>query len=70
INDIWTSIVYTELLVAKDKIAQEIIPRVGKDSNLFAVIHVSKPNIETEIEIKHRNDIFVEIEPNIKSDVF
>ncbi|WP_155590555.1 DNRLRE domain-containing protein [Lysinibacillus cavernae] len=70
INDIWTSIVYTELFVAKDKIAIEITPRVGKDSNLFAVIHVSKPKIETEIEIKHRNDILVEIEPNIKSDVF
>ncbi len=45
------------------------MPRVRKDSKLFAVVHVSKPKIESEIEIKHRNDILVEIEPNIKSDI-
>ncbi|MGE8038020.1 DNRLRE domain-containing protein [Lysinibacillus sp. NPDC093692] len=69
INEMWTSVVYTEINVAKDKIPIEITPRVGRKNNLQTVIYISKPKIEVEVEVKHRNDIWVEIEPNIKSDV-
>lgn len=69
INETWTSFVYTELFVAKDKITTEITPRVGKESNLLTVVSISKLRIEAEIEVKQRNDILVEIEANIKSDI-
>lgn len=69
INEMWTSVTYTEISVSKDKIPTEIIPRVTGESSPRTEIIISKPKIEIEVEIKYRNDIWVEIEPNIKSDV-
>ncbi|WPK11824.1 DNRLRE domain-containing protein [Lysinibacillus louembei] len=66
--DIWTSTVPVEIFINKDALPVEITPRVTKERNLQTVIHVTKPKIEAEIEVKYRNDIWVEIEPNIKSD--
>ncbi|OXS74284.1 hypothetical protein B1B04_09155 [Lysinibacillus sp. KCTC 33748] len=69
INEMWTSVVDTEIHVAKDKIPIEITPRVVDDSSLYTVVYVSRPKLEVEVEVKHRNDIWVEIEANIKNDV-
>lgn len=69
INETWTSIVGAELFVAKDKITTKITSRVGKEINLLTVVGISRLKIEAEIEVKHRNDMLVEIEANIKSDV-
>ncbi|WP_107839851.1 DNRLRE domain-containing protein [Metasolibacillus meyeri] len=66
--DIWTSIVPVEIFINKDAMPIEITPRVTNERNLQTVIHVTKPKIEAEIEVKYRDDIWVEIEPNIKSD--
>ncbi|MEC1179207.1 DNRLRE domain-containing protein [Metasolibacillus meyeri] len=66
--DIWTSVVPVEIFINKDAIPIEITPRVTNERNLQTVIHVTKPKMEAEIEVKYRDDIWVEIEPNIKSD--
>lgn len=66
--DIWTSTVPVDIFINKDALPVEITPRVTKERNLQTVIHITKPKIEAEIEVKYRNDIWVEIEPNIKSD--
>lgn len=70
INETWSSITYAEIYVAKDKIPTEITPRVIDENSPRTEITISKPNLEIEVEVKHRRDIWVEIEPNIISDVF
>ncbi|MFJ7368920.1 DNRLRE domain-containing protein [Lysinibacillus sp. NPDC098008] len=67
--DIWTSFLPVEIWASKDAIPAEIISKVQKDKNLQTIIAISKPAVEAEIEVKYRNDIWVEIEPNIKSDI-
>ncbi|MFJ3387479.1 DNRLRE domain-containing protein [Lysinibacillus sp. NPDC086135] len=69
INETWSSITYAEIRVDKDKIKTEITPRVKDDSSPRTEISVSKPKVEIEVEVKYRNNIWVEIEPNIISDV-
>lgn len=69
INTIFSSNVHTEILLSKDTIPTKITSRALKDHNLYTKLSVSKPKIESEIEVKHRDDIWVEIEPNIISDL-
>lgn len=69
INTIFSSIVHTEILVSKDTIPVEISSRALKDHNLYSTISISKPKIEAEIAVNYRDDIWIEIEPNIISDL-
>lgn len=69
INTVWTSIVPTEILVTRDYVSTVITPRVGGERSLQTEIFVSRPRVEVEVYVRHRNDIWVEIEPIIKSDV-
>ncbi|MFJ5764246.1 DNRLRE domain-containing protein [Lysinibacillus sp. NPDC093210] len=69
INTIFSSNVHTEILLSKDTIPTKISSRALEDHNLYTKIAVSKPKIEAEIVVKHRDDIWVEIEPNIISDL-
>ena len=69
INTIWTSVVLTEIAVTRDNVAIEITPRVNGERSLQSIVTVSIPKVEVEVYVRHKNDIWVEIEPNIKSDV-
>ena len=69
VPETWTSLAYTEIHVSKDTAKVEITPRVARENSLQTAIYISRPKVETEIEVRYRNDIWVEIEPNIKSDV-
>ncbi|MFJ7982412.1 DNRLRE domain-containing protein [Lysinibacillus xylanilyticus] len=69
INEMWTSVTYTEINASRDKVDIEITPKVIGDSSPRTEISVSRPNLEVEVEVKYRNDIWVEIEANVKSDV-
>ena len=68
-NEFWTSIVPVEIYITKQNIPIEVNARVGRNNDLYTLIHVSIPKVEVEVEVKHKNDIWVEIEPNIKSDI-
>lgn len=69
INETWTSNIFTEIFVAKDALPAIVTTRVGKNSSPQALINVTRPKVEVEVYAKYRSDIWVEIEPNIKSDV-
>ncbi|MFJ7918080.1 MULTISPECIES: DNRLRE domain-containing protein [unclassified Lysinibacillus] len=69
IPETWTNDVITEILIAKDRIPIVITPRVVDESSPQVVIDISRPKVEIEVEVKYRNDIFVEIEANVKNDV-
>lgn len=68
-NEFWVSMIPTEIYITKQNVSTEITARVGKRNDLYTVIYVSRPQVEIEVEVKYRDDIWVEIEPNIKSDV-
>lgn len=69
VNDYRISVTLSEIIVSKDNVATEVIARVSTKSEVYTSITASRIFTETEIEVKHRSDVWVEIEPNIKSDV-
>lgn len=62
-------VVDTEILVSKGSIPTEISSRVLRREDLYASIVVNRPHVEVELFVKYCDDILVEIEANIKSDI-
>lgn len=68
-NDIHINEIETIIIVSKDTVKAEITPRVKEEKNLYTEISVSKNKIHTEIFVKYSDDVFVEIDANVKSDI-
>ncbi|WP_223553106.1 DNRLRE domain-containing protein [Lysinibacillus sphaericus] len=68
-NDIHINEIDTVIIVSKDTVKAEITPRVKEEENLYTEIIVSKNKIHTEIYVKYSDDVFVEIDANVKSDI-
>ncbi|MDD1502597.1 DNRLRE domain-containing protein [Lysinibacillus sp. CNPSo 3705] len=68
-NDIHINEVDTVIIVSIDTVKTEITPRVKDEENLYTEITVSKNIIHTEIYVNYSDDIFVEIDANVKSDI-
>ncbi|MFJ6207312.1 DNRLRE domain-containing protein [Lysinibacillus sp. NPDC092081] len=68
-NDIHINEIDTVIIVSIDTVKTEITPRVKEDENLYTEITVSKNKIHTEIYVKYSDDVFVEIDANVKSDI-
>lgn len=60
---------HAEITVTKPAVATEVSSRVGRNKDLYTAIGVTRTTIDVEIFSKYRSEIWVEIEPNIKSDV-
>lgn len=67
-NDVFNSSKDAYLLVSKDSVKTEIVARVEGRQDVYTVICVTRPSENAEITISYRSDVWVEIEPNIKSD--
>ena len=68
-NSFVVSKINTEILISKENIKTEIVPRVLRLKDLYTIVSATRPEIQIEVEVKSRSEIWVEIEPNIKSDV-
>ena len=68
-NDIYINEINTVIIVSKDIIKAEITSRIADQENLYTVITVSKSKIQSEIYVKYSNDIVVDIEAHVKSDI-
>lgn len=68
-NDIYINEINTVIIVSKDIIKAEITSRIADQENLYTVITVSKNKIQSEIFVKYSNDIYVDIEAHVKSDI-
>lgn len=68
-NDIHINEIKTIIIVSKDTVKAEITPRIKEEENLYTEITVNKNKIHTEIYVKYSDDVFVEIDANVKSDI-
>ena len=68
-NDTRFSKILSEINVSKDTAKAELSVRVGGQKDLYTVITATRDSAQTEIEVKYRDEILVEITPNIKSDI-
>lgn len=68
-NDIYITEINTVIIVSNDIIKAEITPRIADQENLYTAITVSKNKIHSEIFVKYSNDLYVEIEAHVKSDI-
>lgn len=69
INEKKQSILLTEILLSRDTVATDISSRVEKQSSLYAEISTTRDIVPIEIFNRYTNQVLVEIEPIIKSDI-
>lgn len=69
INEKKQSIVLTEILMSRDTVPVDISSRIEKQSILYAEISTTRDSVPIEIFNRYTNQVLVEIEPIIKSDI-
>jgi len=69
INEKKQSIVLTEILLSRDTVVTDISSRIEKQSSLYAEISTTRDIVPIEIFNRYTNQVLVEIEPIIKSDI-
>lgn len=69
INEKKQSILLTEILLSRDTVATDISSRIEKQSNLYTEISTTRDSIPIEIYNRYKNQVLVEIEPIIKSEI-
>lgn len=69
INEKKQSIILTEILMSRDTVPVDISSRIEKQSILYAEISTTRDSVPIEIFNRYTNQVLVEIEPIIKSDI-